>query len=436
MVIATKIKPYRETIDLPDGTAKLRLNLHPGQQKVWLSQTRFPVLLAGTQFGKTVLEPDWLYREITTRGEGDYIVGSATFPLLGLKVLPEFQSLFCDLLHWGDYKDDRMGNRIIQSNHDKSRIIFFSATNPEAIESATAKAAVLDEAGQKQFRQGTWEAVQRRLSINRGRCLFGTTLYQLGWLKTEVYDRAMAGDTDFEIIHGDSIDNPAFPPEEYERQKTILPRWKFDMFYRGRYSRPAGVVFDCFSEADDVIDRFEIPKSWLIYAGHDFGSANPAAMFYAHDPATGLFYAWQEYLPGQGRSVYEHVQEFKRMTAGYNVIERLGGNWTTEDEIRQAYTAQGWHIAKPKWKEVQKQYEVVYGLNSLHKVKVFRDLRYYLDEKTSFSYELDEKYQPTDKYDNEAAMHLLAAERYVLSRFTPETVTSNHPRVRTSSWAV
>src|SRR3990167_6886188 len=167
------------------GGYDLRINFHPGQQRVMESKARFPVVLAGTQSGKTALEPDWLYREICERGEGDYIVGSAKFPLLGLKLLPEFQNVFCDLLRWGEYKDDRMGNKVIQSNHDKSRIIFFSATNPEAIESATAKGAVLDEAGQKQFRQGTWEAVQRRLSINRGRCLFGTTLYQLGWLKTE-----------------------------------------------------------------------------------------------------------------------------------------------------------------------------------------------------------------------------------------------------------
>lgn len=432
MTTVTTIKPYREVIDLPDGTAKLRLNLHKGQQKVWVSKARFPVLLAGTQFGKTCLQPDWLYREITEQGEGDYIVGSATFPLLGLKVLPEFQTLYCDLLKWGEYKDDRMGNRIIQAIRviahgtvkviDKSRIIFFSATNPESMESATAKAAVLDEAGQKQFRHATWEAVQRRLAINRGRCLFGTTLYSLGWLKTEVYDRAMAGDNDFEIIHGDSIDNPVFPPEEYYRQKSILPSWKFDMFYRGRYSRPVGLVFDCFNEVDDVIDRFEIPKNWLIYVGHDFGSANPAAMFYAQDPGTGQFYAFAEYLPGPGQSVYDHVQEFKKITEGYHVITRAGGNWTTEEEIRQAYTAQGWHIQKPKWKDPQKQYEIVYGMNKLHKIKVFRDLRHYLDQKTSFSYELDEKYQPTDKYDNETVMHLLAAERYIIGGFTPETV--------------
>ena len=44
-----------------------------------------------------------------------------------------------------------------------------------------------------------------------------------------------------------------------------------------------------------------------------------------------------------------------------------------------------------------------------------------LDEKLSFSYVLDEKYQPTDILEDEPRYHLLAAERYILSKFTPET---------------
>jgi len=435
VVTSSRVKPYRELVPVKGGL-ELRINFHLGQEAAMKSKARFIAVLSGTQGGKSCMEPDWLYREICEKGEGDYIVLSATFPLLGLKVLPEFQTLFCDVLKWGIYKDDRMGNRVIQSNHDKSRIIFASSTNPEAIESATAKGAVWDEAGQRQCKQGVWEALQRRLSLNKGRCLFGTTLYQLGWLKTEVYDRWVGGDKTFDVIQFDSIENPMFPPEEYQRAKQILPRWKFDMFYRGRYSRPVGLVFDNFSEEEDVIDRFEIPKEWFIYVGHDFGAANPAAMFYAQDPATGQFYAYHEYLPGAGRSVYEHVQEFKKITEGYNVLQRSGGNWTTEEEIRQAYTGQGWHISKPKWKDPQQQYEHVYALHALHKIKVFRDLRRYIDQKTTFSYELDDSYQPTDKYDDEASMHLLASERYILSGFTPETSVFGRARVSRPKWRV
>lgn len=419
-----QVKPYREV-----AGDTLKLNLHPGQSRAWLSQARFPVILSGTQSGKTIFEPDWLNREITTHGAGDYIVGTATFPLLDLKLLPEFTNLFSVLLKWGKYFDS---DKTIKSKDGKSRIIFFSAVNPESMESATAKAAVLDEAGQKQYRLATWEAVQRRLSINKGRCLFGTTLYGLGWLKNEVYDRWRAGDTDFDVIQFDSTMNPAFPVEEYERMKGIMPSWKFDMFYRGRYTKPVGLVYDSFNEDTCKIKRIPIPLSWPVYVGHDFGGANPAAMFYACDPSTGYFYAFHEYLPGPGRSTAQHVEEFKKITAGRTVIKRAGGSHQ-EDEIRQGYAAHGWPIQEPKINSVPGQIDRVYALHKLNKLFVFDELSNYLDEKMTFSYELDDKYQPTDKFENETEMHLLAAERYILSDFTPETVVKQ-PKITIKRW--
>lgn len=384
---------------------------------------------AGTQSGKTCFEPDWLRREIKEKGEGDYLVITATFPLLNLKLLPEFRYVFETAFKLGEYFDSK---KVLQFHRaiahgtvkviDQTRIIFGSATQPESIESATAKAAVCDEAGQKQFLLGSWEAIQRRLSLNQGRCLFGTTLYNSGWFINEIYEPALRNEPGYELIQFDSTMNPAFPKVEYERAMRTLPAWKFAMFYKGTFLRPAGLVYDSFDPAACKIPRFEIPKNWLIYVGHDFGSANPAAIFYAQDPATGQFYAFYEYLPGQGRSAYDHVQEFKKITAGYNVVNRVGGNQTTEDEIRQGYTAHGWHIQAPKLKNVVEQINKVYAMHKLNKIKVFNDLHNYLDQKTSFSYELDDRYNPTDKYEDEAKYHLLAAERYVLSDFTPETV--------------
>jgi len=348
--------------------------------------------------------------------------------LLELKLLPEFRLVFEQSFHLGEYLDSKkmfQFSRVLPGGKDKSidptRIIFASATHPESIESATAKAAVLDECGQMQFQRGSHEAIVRRLSLHQGRILYGTTLYNAGWFIDEVYDAALRGDPDFELVQFDSTMNPAFPKEEYEKARATMPSWKFAMFCQGKFIRPTGLVYDSFDPAACIIPRFDIPKNWLVYVGHDFGKANPAAMFYAQDPATGIFYAYQEYMPGS-RSTYNHAQEFKRMTAGYNVVARVGGNRTSEDEIRQGYTAHGWHIQMPKIKNVAEQIGRVYAMHKLNKVKVFSDLHNYLDQKKSFSYELDEKYQATDKYEDESKFHLLAAERYLLSDFTPETV--------------
>lgn len=438
-MLATDIKPYRSI----SREGKYSLNLHPGQTKAWESKARYVVMSAGTQSGKTCFEPDWLRREINICGEGDYLAATATFPLLEKKMLPEFIFVFDTAFHLGEYQ---AGKNMIQFHHvpggtngqvkviDNTRIMFGSGNKPDSMESATAKAAIADEVGQKDFELGSWEAIQRRLSINQGRCLFGTTLYNSGWFIQDVYDKASRQVPGYELIQFDSIMNPAFPRQEYYEQEAKLPRWKFFMFYKGKFLRPAGLVYDTFEPADDVIPRIwdKPPKNYLVHTGHDFGSANPAAMFYAQDPDTGLFYAYQEYLPGQGRSTYNHVQKFKEIVAGNIVISRIGGNLTTEEGWRNDFTQHGWPIRAPKdtLKHIDDQVQRVYALHKLHKIKVFNDLHAYLDEKLSFSHPLDEKYQPLEGYEDEPKYHLMAAERYVLSDFTPETVTSNKPKAR------
>ena len=434
MTLAIPVKNYREIT--PEG--KYVLNLHEGQTRAWLSEARFIAICAGTQGGKTCFEPDWLRREIKRCGDGDYIVVTATFPLLNLKLLPEFCYVFESAFKLGEYLDSK---RTLQFHHvpggtngtvkviDPTRIIFGSATHPESIESATAKAAVLDEAGQKQFRLESWEAVRRRLSLSQGRALFGTTLYNAGWFIQEIYTPAEQKQKGFELVQFDSISNPAFPKAEYFEMERTMPRWKFAMFYRGRFMRPAGLVYDGFDARACVIDPFEIPKHWLIYVGHDFGKSNPAAVFYAQDPDTGLFFLFHEYLPGPGYSTAHHVEEFKKITAGYNVIKRMGGNLTDDDGWRNDFTNHGWPITGPNedMKSVKKQIDIVNGFHILNKIMVFRSNKYYLDEKGSFSHELDEKYQPTEDLEDEKKYHLMASERVLMSSFRPDTAKKKGP---------
>ena len=411
--------PYRER--LPDGG--LKLNFHPGQNKAWYSPKRFIAMLAGKQSGKTCFGADWMAREIAEKGAGDYLAVSSTFPLLNLKMIPEYQEVFEHNHQLGELVQ-RRGTLFIDFYSSPTRIIFGSATNPESIESATAKAAHLDEVGQKQFRRESWEAVQGRLALNRGRCLFTTSLYVFGWFKLEIYDTWKAGAEDIEVIQFPSTLNPTFSTAEYNRLKVNLPQWKFRMQYQGLFDRPAGLIYDCFDSDVAVIDRVDIPKEWPRYVGHDFGSAHMAAMWYAEDPQTGLFWAYREYLSG-GKSVGEHAQEFKRLSQGENIVKRVGGSHQ-EQGWREAFTQAGWPISEPKLFTTHPHDAVetgilrVYELHKLNRVLVFRDLYGYLGEKTTYSRELDDNYEPTEKIEDKESYHLMDSERYILGEFTPE----------------
>lgn len=409
-----------------NAKGELRLNLHEGQSKAWVSRARFVAIQAGSQSGKTCFGPIWLHREMDEGGEGDYLAVTATFPLLRLKMLPELQNEFVTLFKWGEWK---AADKVFESHERRhggpaQRIIVGSATNPESLESATAKGAWLDEVGQSQFKREAWDAILRRLSIAEGRCLMTTSLYEFGWYKLEVYDRWKAGDTDYEVIQFDSIANPAFPKEEYERAKGTLPRWKFNLAYRGVFEKPAGLIYDAFDESVCCIPRFSLPKEWPRYVGHDFGPNNTAALWYAQDPVTGWLYCYRAYLEG-GLSAYDHAKKFKAMSQGETIVKRVGGAHA-EEGWRESFTAAGWPISEPREHGVEVGINTVYGWHKRNALFVFSDLGIYLDEKMSYSRKLDDMYQPTEEIDNKSRFHLQDAERYLLSDFGPERVVGNN----------
>ncbi len=438
------VAPFRE---LDDKGQLVSLNFHDGQIRAFESTRRFVAMLAGPQGGKTCLGAHWLENEIlkvTTRlraenpnikGIGDYLAVTSTYDMFKLNMLPQLQTVFEELSgigrYWAGEKimelRESPGHKFLAKHKDDKmwgRIILRSADAKYGLESATCLGAWLDEAGQPAFTREAWEAVLRRVSLALGRIFITTTLYEWGWLKVEVYDRWKAGDMDIDVIQFDSLMNPAFPRVEYERAQRTMPAWKFRLMYCGIYERPAGMIYDSFDEAVCVIPRFEIPSNWLWYSGHDFGTANPAAMFYAVDPATSLIYAAHEYQPG-AQSVYNQTEEFKKITSGRNVIKRMGGSHQ-EAGWRGEYTGHGWPIQEPaeNMRKVDTQIGRVYAMHKLNKIMVFDDLTAYRDQKRAFSYKLDVNYEPTEEIDNEARYHLLASERYVLSDFVPETVAS------------
>lgn len=407
---------------------RLSFAYHPGQRRVMESTRRFILMLAGTQGGKTVLGPWWLMREMMRCGAGDYLVATPTFTLLELKALVEFKRLFIDRLQLGGYKGSPSRQFILSPRGEEilfgqagqpqqTRVLFGHAQDPESLESATIKAAVLDEAGQKKFKRGSWEAIQRRLSIHEGRVLLPTTPYALGWLKSELHDPARAGDPDIDLIQFDSMENPTFPRSEYERMQEKMPRWKFNMMYRGIFERPAGMIYDCF-DAECKVKRFTIPEAWPRLVGVDFGGVNTAAVYIAEDPQTHKLYLYRTYHAGS-RTAREHVQEMRRDEPAK--LTAFGGAGS-EDQWRREFATSGLHIHQPPVSEVEIGIDRVYALFKTRRLFVFDDLRDLIDDLESYSRVLDDMGEPTERIEDKETYHRLDALRYIAS-FLNNTAT-------------
>ncbi len=423
----TKVPPLREKLD---GGATVRLNFHEGQLRAWDSEKRYVFMLCGAQSGKTTFGPLWMDREIERKGAGDYLVATSTFTLLDQSLLPAYVEHFeTDLrvAKWVDSKHALTFNQEVKEKGEvvrfpeankPTRVFFGSAQKPESLESMTAKAIHLDECGQKQFRRDSWEAIERRGRIERARVLATTTLYSLGWLKTVIYDPWMAGAANIDVIQFDSVVNPAFSHEEWEEAKLSLPEWKFDLFYRGRFSKPAGLLYDCFDTASDVIEPFDIPPHWPRYVGHDFGSINFATLWIARDPTSDDLFVYREYKPGEKLPTSEHVYAMRELSRGERIQNSVGGSHQ-EDGWRGDFTQAGWRITEPTGpRYIEEGIQKVYSWLSLRKLKIFNTCPLIIDELGTYSREVDEAGQVIeDTIMDKQRYHFMDALRYRLGGF-------------------
>jgi len=323
----------------------------------------------------------------------------------------------------------------IEVPNTKQRIKAKTAWNANTLRGDYADDLYLDEF--QLMAEDTWDEVGAPMLLdNNGDAMFIFTppsLKSSGISKakdprhaSKMFKKALEDTTGlWQAIHFTSHDNPFI---DSEGLKVITSDMSMDAYRREIMAEDdeielSWLVYNKFNERVCKIDRFPIPKEWPIYSGHDFGPSNPAALFLAENPGTGEFFVFHEYSPGAGFSAYQHVEEFKRITTGYNVIKRVGGA-PHEEEARQLYTAHGWPITAPKLAKVNPQIDRVIGLLELNKVFIFKDLTYILAQLANCMWELDQENKPTkNKIKDEAKYHLLACLRYIGSDFTPETAT-------------
>jgi hypothetical protein len=415
--------------------------LHRGQLRVMRSQRRTILALAGTQSGKTVTGPIWLLTEIMKRGEGSYAVVGPTFPLLKNKAIPELRALFERGLKLGkmNWKDARFyfspeGCKKLLGYYTGTgiEIIFGYAENPDSLEAMTLKGLWCDEAGQKAFKLDSYWALQRRCARYGARQLYTTTPYDLGWLKTKLYDLYKAGDPDIDVIQFESKDNPFFPMDEWHRMKRIMPKWKFDLMYRAIFTSPAGSIYDVFDKSVHTVPRFYVPASWPRIYGVDFGNVNTAQVAIAIDPETldedenpngPTMYVYLTYKTGN-KSEVEHVNAILAREPAKNLDPwppHAVGGARSEDEWRAAFGDAGLPISRPTIAGVEEGISKVYAAFAEGRLFIFNDLELLIEEAATYSRELDKNDEPTDKIADKNKFHRLDALRYAISEVATNT---------------
>lgn len=449
-----------ELVEIKDET--VTLHMHPGQLKAWQSKKRFLFVLGGSQSGKTSWGPWWLFRQIGRCKGGDHLAVTSTFDLFRMKMLPSLRNVFENILSvgrfWSSEKIIEIKNPFsgefeakVASDPMWGRIILRSAaagTKREMVgagglESATVRSAWLDEIGLDAFTIEAWQAVLRRLSLSEGSVLATTTLYNVSWLKREIYDRWEKGDKDIDVIQFPSIANPSFPRAEYERARRTLPAFKFDMLYNAQYSHPSGQIYSDFDESIHVIKPFALPAEWPRYVGIDFGAIHTSTVWLAEDTTKEAFYVYQTTLEGNLTSRQHALAALKR-AAQERVVSWCGGA-KSEQQNRLDWKEAGVNVIKPPF------YDVESGLDRI--IELLKDKRLFFfhncelhslattlsespdifSELNQYSRKLDLNGEPTEEVKDKEKFHRLDALRYAILTAlqpTPKPTAALIPRAR------
>ena len=299
---------------------KLRIRPHQGQRDTIESESPIVAAIAGTGGGKTVSGYIWLLLAMAKNPGATWIVAEPTERMVnrilltaapGRPSLPQFFAKFDPKQQWSKTEG------ILR--HKLGQIVICGMDNPDAAQGVHASGIWLDEAGLMPYL--ALLTARQRVSFEKGQLLITTTPYDMGWLRTEIYERRE--DPDITVIKYPSTANPAYPKEQMEAARRTFSKERFAMMYEGDFARPEGMIYDVFDEEHHLVDEPRIlnPGQPVEYIGGiDFGWNHPtAACVVANDPESERAVIIAEHRQPSS-TIAEHAEALQAMAPTEDMV--------------------------------------------------------------------------------------------------------------------
>lgn len=227
------------------------------------------------------------------------------------------------------------------------------AENPDALRGVKLRGLVIDEIASIRNWDWLWaEALRPTLTDYQAPAIFISTpkgynhFYELF---TQGQSGVPRGDQQQDDQHSDyrswrftSYDNPYIPKDEIDKAKTELTEDTFAQEYLADFRKFTGLVYKEFDRQVHVVEPFDIPDSWSIYRGVDFGSTNPTAcVWVAVDGDDNWYVVREHYATGQTIDFHagiinaEPLSSSGRCLATYG--DPSGAQWISEFQTRGIY---------------------------------------------------------------------------------------------------
>ena len=403
---------------------------HAAQWRVLESKSKFILASSGVQGGNTFIGAVWFVKQLERMGrKGTFLIGAPTYKILFASTLPKFIEMIGSISKIGVYK--KLDSEIILHG-GLGKIYIRSLEDPDHIEGMTVDGAIwFDEAGQ--MKEKVWINALARRAIAQAPILLTTTPYMLNWVYKKVYKSWQRGDKDYEVVQWKSVDNPAFPKEEYDKRKASMGENDFARRYEGEWRQISGLVYPDFTYDTHCVDPIPLNPEWDYYCGIDWGFTNPTAIVWFAKDYDGNYYVFDEYLVS-GKTSSEHAEYVLQQQSKLpKQVKAFYCDPAGRDEI-STFVMAGLRNTYGTKSEVMEGIRRVTGLIKTRKLFVFKKCINLIEQMEIYRIQegresQDPREEPVKKED-----HLTDALRYGIYNTTIAAAPTYKPNVPYLDW--
>jgi hypothetical protein len=246
------------------------------QSDVIFSDAEITAASTGTQWGKTQAGTLWMQRQMFTYTDpkDNFIVAAPTYKILQQSIIPYF---LYHLKPFGKYN----GADAVFKLNEGGQCFFRTETDPDSIVGIpNVRAGWLDEAGK--LRLYFWENYLARAAAKGAKTLLTSSPYALNWFWHKLIKPASTGARpDVKLIRAASWENPyhtLHDPAKRQAMRETMDARRFNMIFGGEFGQMAGLVYDCWDDAQNYIPETKLPAGTRYYGGIDWGFTEPFAL--------------------------------------------------------------------------------------------------------------------------------------------------------------
>lgn len=384
------------------------------QEEIIFSDAQETCAGTGTQYGKSIAGALWFKRQIHsfTHPTDNFLLAAPTYKILNQSALPYFLRAMEGM---GTYNSSKA-----EFKTNWGPIVYVrTGTEPDSIVGIpNVRAAWIDEAGKLSLYFA--ENLRARVAAMGARVLYTTSPYSRNWIFKDIIKPCKLGiRPEVKLITAASWENPyhaLHDPLKRHAERSRMDQRRFDMLYGGEWGQMAGVVYDCFDEDDNVVDRakVQLPMGTRFFGGIDWGFREPFCLVIRAVTPDGQHYQVSEFYKS-GLTITDMVLLAKQQKDVWNIQTFYcdpSQPGSIEEFNRNGLSAQGADNDKRRGLDLH------YDLIKTRKYKIFRGTSpYTLDEIESYHYPEPEDLEPDGKAKDplpvEQFDHAMDANRYL-----------------------